>query len=266
MSQHDYDIANASGAVVRADINSVLDAVASNNGGSSAPSTTFANMWWFDENLDILKQRDKANTAWVLVAQKDGSGWRPYWNGTQLDSVFLTQANSVGQQTIWIPAGAMTARTSAGATSGSIETSTNKVMGESFDFDTASDDFIQFAIQMPKGWDGGPVIFQIVHSHPSTTTNFGVVFFMQAVALANSDALDTAFGTAVSVTDTGGTTDDIFISPESAAITVAGSPGAEEYVIFQVYRDVSDGADTMAVDARLHGIKVHYTTDAVTDA
>ncbi len=119
---------------------------------------------------------------------------------------------------------------------------------------------------MPKGWNEGTLIFQAVWSHPSTTTNFGVVFFMQAVAFANSDALDTAFGTAVSVTDTGGTTDDIFISPESAAITVAGSPGAEEYVVFQIYRDVSDGSDTMAVDARLHGVRVHYTTDANTDS
>ncbi len=240
MSQHDYDIANASGSVVRADINSVLDAIVDNNSGSSAPSTTFANMWWYDTSTGLLKVRNAANSAWV----------RPL----------------VGQQTIWIPAGAMTARTSAGAAGGSIETSTNKVMGESFDFDTSADEHIQFAIQMPKGWDEGTLIFQIVWSHPSTTTNFGVAFFMQAVAFANSDTLETAFGTAISVEDTGGTTDDVFISPESAAITVAGSPSAEEYVIFQVYRDVTDGADTMAVDARLHGVKVHYTIDAPTDS
>ena len=166
-----------------------------------------------------------------------------------------------GQQTIWMPATAMISRASNGASIGSIETGTNKVMVETLDFDTAADEFVQFAIPMPKGWDEGTLFFQPVWSHPSTNTNFGVVFFMQAVALANSDALATAFGTAVSSTDTGGTTDDIFISPESAAITVDGSPGAEEYVVFQVYRDVSDGGDTLAVDARLHGVKVHYTTD-----
>ncbi len=88
MTQADYDVANASGATVRADINAHLDAIVTNNGGASALSTTFANMWWFDENNDILKQRNKANSAWINVAQKDGSGWRSYWNGTQLDSVF----------------------------------------------------------------------------------------------------------------------------------------------------------------------------------
>ncbi len=88
MSQADYDVANASGATVRGDINAHLDAIVTNNGGASAPSTTFANMWWFDESNDILKQRNKANSAWINVAQKDGSGWRSYWNGSQLDTVF----------------------------------------------------------------------------------------------------------------------------------------------------------------------------------
>jgi hypothetical protein len=48
-------------------------------------------------------------------------------------------------------------------------------------------------------------------------------------------------------------------------MTVAGTPGAEELVIFQVKRNVSDGSDTLAVDARLHGIKVHYTINAFGD-
>ena len=172
----------------------------------------------------------------------------------------------IGQHTIWVPAGAMTARTTTGAESGSVETTTNKIMLQSLDFDASADEHAQFAIQMPKGWDEGTLVAQCVWSHPSTTTNFGVVFFLQAVAFANDDAGDTAFGTAVSMTDTGGTTNDIYISPESAAITVAGSPTAEEYVVFQIYRDVSDASDDMAVDARLHGVKIHYTIDAGTDS
>jgi len=42
MAQHDYVIDNSTGANVRADINSVLQAIASNNSGSSDPSTTYA--------------------------------------------------------------------------------------------------------------------------------------------------------------------------------------------------------------------------------
>lgn len=170
-----------------------------------------------------------------------------------------------GQQTIWIPANTMTSRTTSGAAAGSTELATNDVMLESFDFDTSADEHVQFCIQMPKSWNESTLIAQAVWSHPSTATNFGVTFAVQAVALADGDAGDTAFGTAVTIDDTGGTTDDIYISPESAAITVAGSPAAEEYIVFQVYRDVSDANDDLAVDARLHGIKIHYTINTLKD-
>lgn len=81
MSQHDFDIANAAGAVVRADLNAVLEAIATQNAGSSAPSTTFAHQWWLDEANNLLKQRNAANTLWVTVALKDSNGWTPYYRG-----------------------------------------------------------------------------------------------------------------------------------------------------------------------------------------
>jgi hypothetical protein len=176
------------------------------------------------------------------------------------------KADIVGQQTIWVPAGAMTARTTNGAAVGLVETTTNDVMLASFDFDTSTQEFVQFAIQMPKGWDEGTIIAQFVWYHPSTTTNFGVVWQIAAAAFADDDGLDgLAFGTAVTATDTGGTTNDVYISPETSAMTVAGSPGAEEYVVFQVARVPANGSDTMAVDARLLGVKLHYTTNAAKD-
>lgn len=186
---------------------------------------------------------------------------------TTLDiaSEFATIASQVGQQTIWVPAGAMTTRTTNGMASGTVETATNKVMLKTLDADTTTQEFAQFAIQMPKGWNESTLVCQFVWSHAATTTNFGVVWGIEAVAFADDDAADTAFGTAVTATDTGGTTNDIYISPETSALTVAGTPGAEEWVVFQVKRDVSNGSDTMAVDARLHGVKIHYTTDAVKD-
>jgi len=67
MAQHDYDIANASGATVRADINTALSAIATNNSGSSAPSTTFAFQWFADTATDTLKIRNAANSAYINV-------------------------------------------------------------------------------------------------------------------------------------------------------------------------------------------------------
>ena len=119
---------------------------------------------------------------------------------------------------------------------------------------------------MPKSWDEGTVTFKAVWSHAATTTNFGVAWSLQGVALSDGDAADSAFGTAVLVADTGGTTDDIYISDESTAVTIAGTPGAQDYVVFQVERTVDDAGDTLAIDARLHGIQLFYTTDAYNDA
>ena len=65
MAQHDYVIDNSTGANVRADINSVLQAIASNNSGSSAPSTTFALQFYADTTNNILKLRNAANNGYV---------------------------------------------------------------------------------------------------------------------------------------------------------------------------------------------------------
>ena len=159
----------------------------------------------------------------------------------------------------------MTARTTAGAASWSAETSTNKIMIETMDFDTASDEYIQFSVRMPKGWNASTLTAAFTWSHAATSTNFGVAWGIQAVALVNDDGIDTAFGTAVVTTDTGGTTDDIYLSGDSTAITLSNTPAKSDWVVFQIFRDVSDAGDTMAIDARLHGISLFYTTDSATD-
>ncbi len=185
--------------------------------------------------------------------------------GSDVQAYSANLGDNIGQQTIWVPAIAMRPTTTNGAASGSSELATNNIMMETYDFDTATEEYVQFAIQMPKGWNESTLICQAVWSHPTTTTNFGVVWGFSAVAFANDDALDAAFGTEVTSTDTGGTTDDCYISPETSAMTVAGTPGAEEYVVFQVARVVANGSDNMAVDARLHGVKIHYTVNAARD-
>jgi hypothetical protein len=97
MSQNDMSLANANGATFRADVNSALQALASNNGGSSAPSTTYANQWWFDTGSDILKIRDEANANWVNVASLVGTTWIPYSNGSVLGTLANIDYSSIGQ-------------------------------------------------------------------------------------------------------------------------------------------------------------------------
>lgn len=77
MSQEDYVIANQTGLQFRTDLNNTLAAIVSNNSGATAPSTTFAYMWWADTSAGILKIRNSANNAWINVGALSGSSVMP---------------------------------------------------------------------------------------------------------------------------------------------------------------------------------------------
>jgi len=176
-----------------------------------------------------------------------------------------TISADINKQTIWVPAIAMVPRTTNGAASGSVEMSTNKNMVSTLDFDTTTQEFAQFSVAMPKSWNEGTITFIPYRSHASTSTNFGVVWGLDAVAISDDDTLDVAFGTEQTSTDTGGTTNDLYVGPESSAITIAGSPAAGDLVQFRIHRNPSDASDTLAIDARLHGVKILYVIDALKD-
>lgn len=180
--------------------------------------------------------------------------------GAASASSVLTQ----GKHTIWMPAAAMTARTTNGAAAGTTETTTNKVMRKSLDFDTATQEYAQFTVAMPKSWNEGTFTFQALWT--ATGGSGGVAWSLQAVAAGDGDALDAAFGTAQTVTDTLGTASAVHQTAESASITAAGSPAENDLVIFQISRAVSDGADTLAQDALLLGVRLFYTINAGSDA
>jgi len=67
MAEHDYVIANQNGANTRSDLNNALAAIVSNNSKATAPTTTYAYMWWADTANDILKQRNAADSAWISI-------------------------------------------------------------------------------------------------------------------------------------------------------------------------------------------------------
>ncbi len=67
MSQHDYNLANATGAAFRSDANDALAAIVSQNSGLTEPSTTFAYQLWMDTTTGLLKIRNSTNAAWVTI-------------------------------------------------------------------------------------------------------------------------------------------------------------------------------------------------------
>jgi hypothetical protein len=71
MAQHDYQIDNASGLSVRADINAMAAAIVTNNAGPLEPAVKFGGEWWLDTSVASgpgqLKLRNQQNDAWLLV-------------------------------------------------------------------------------------------------------------------------------------------------------------------------------------------------------
>ena len=64
-------IENKGFPATRADINLALQAVGSNNSFPTAPATTYANMFWYDETAHILKMRSELNDVWISVGYLD---------------------------------------------------------------------------------------------------------------------------------------------------------------------------------------------------
>ena len=71
MAQHDYIIDNQLAPAFRSDLNSALAAIVSQNSGVTAPTTTYANMFWYDTTNDLLKMRNEANSGWITLGTVD---------------------------------------------------------------------------------------------------------------------------------------------------------------------------------------------------
>lgn len=90
------------------------------------------------------------------------------------------------------------------------------------------------------------------------------MFGLAGLAVSSGDALDAALGTPQTSDTTVGTANLEYVGPEASAITIAGTPAAGDRVIFQINRTVA--SDNLAQDARLHGIRLFFTTNAATDS
>jgi hypothetical protein len=169
-----------------------------------------------------------------------------------------------GKETIWVPAVAMYANSTNGCADLAQTELSNGPEIKTLDFDKDSDEFAQFAVAFPKSWNEGTVTFQAFFTADSTNTGT-VSWGLSGVAIADDDSCNTAFGTQVAPTAKAhsGTANDLDVTAESGAVTIAGSPSTDEQVFFQISRDVSE--DSLTADAKLLGIKLFFTTDAAND-
>lgn len=181
-------------------------------------------------------------------------------NGSSID------LNTIGLRTLYIPAAAMFPASTNGCSAlAQTQIAANQPELLTLDFDASTEQYAIFSVQMPKSWNLGTITAVFVWAHPSTATNFGCVWGLQGVAVSSGGAIGTSYGTAQVVTSTGGTTNALYVSSETSSITLGGTPAAGCHVYFRVYRKAADGADTLAVAAKLIGIRILYTINAPSD-
>lgn len=94
MSQNDFTIANQGFPSFRSDLNSALQALATNSSGTSEPTTTFAYQWWYDTTNNILKMRNADDDAWIDIAEFDQTN----------DEWLITKKTGVNASSV-VPAG-----------------------------------------------------------------------------------------------------------------------------------------------------------------
>lgn len=204
--------------------------------------------------------KDSKGNDLVAGAVTAGGYYTTIYNGT--NHILGAIPSSVGSHTIAVPAGAMIPRTTSGAASKTTETATNKVMLKTLDFDKDTDEFAQFCFPAPKSWDEGTMTAQFIWTAGATGD---VVWGIQGLSRSDGDAVDTAFGTARTATDSVTSANDTMVSAMSAAITLSGTPAEGDMLYFQVYRDANNASDTLAADASLIAVRLIYKINTPTD-
>ena len=97
MAEHDFIIDNGTGSAVRADLNNLFQAIASNNSKSGALTTNYAFQWHVDTSDGLLKIRNAANNGYVTVgtAASTNLGLMPQAGGTFTGKIIHNYTSSL---------------------------------------------------------------------------------------------------------------------------------------------------------------------------
>jgi S1-C subfamily serine protease len=201
---------------------------------------------------------DDPNADRIVFWDDSESKWRylEAGSGLSISGTTMTVTATGGATNLWIPASAWIPKTTAGCGVDSRETTTNDQNFDELLFDAGSDEFADALVVMPSNYNNGTITARFYWTAASGSGD--VIWGIQGRAFANDDALDTAAGTAQTVTDTLIAANDMHVSSATSAVTIGGTPAANTPIQFTVYRDANAAGDTLAVDARLLGCEIIF--------
>jgi hypothetical protein len=161
---------------------------------------------------------------------------------------------------LWITSWKVTTTSPAGS-GGQYESTSDKVNFALVDFDAAAIEYAFANVILPPDYDAGTITYLAVYTHAaSASTDNKCVWGLSATSFAEGETLDLAYSAAVQSigTPADNTAYLLHKSAESAAVTIAGTPAANELCNIRLSRVATDGNDTLSVDARLIGVLIKY--------
>lgn len=179
------------------------------------------------------------------------------------DAAAHSAFNSIGKHKKWVPVDEMTTGVAGGAAVATMTGSARQ--WNVLDFDQTTAEVAFFNWSAPSSWDEGTVTFVPIWTASAGSAAEGVVWGLQGVAISNDDVISGSYSTTATSTDELIATGDLHRGPESSALTIEGTPAANDLVLFRVLRSPTSGSDTLAADARLLGYELYYNTSAAVD-
>ncbi|GAB4182175.1 MAG: hypothetical protein OHK0024_21490 [Thalassobaculales bacterium] len=161
------------------------------------------------------------------------------------------------RQSVFLPAASLLPAETAGAEAAVFHNATSGIQEAVLAFDAAAVETATGSLRLPDSYGGGGIALRLEWSHPAAATNFGVVWGVELRAAVDGHDLAAAgvWGSLATAADTGGAADALYVTP-AASLAMAAAAGQRLYL--RVTRRVADGADTLAADARLHGLWVDF--------
>ena len=258
MATHDYVIANASGAAVRADLNNALAAIVSNNSNATEPATKYAYQWWADTNAGILKFRNAANDAWIDIVQLDG----------EYTTIGLENGSAAAPSLFFKDSGTDTGLLSPGADSVAISTGGNQRVtvdssGRLFVGSTADQSVMGLSSRVQIQGTSADTSSQSITRHSNDNSG-------SRLTLAKSRA--TAVGGSTVVNDgdmlgqlsfAGADGTDLTSRAAQISCEVDGTPGSNDLPGRLIFATTADGAATSTERMRIDSLgKLLINTDS----
>ena len=189
------------------------------------------------------------NTAGTGAIEEITLGTNLSFSGTTLNATGGGSANAR-----WLGAGEFIPRVTNGAGIDGQEFSTNRQNLDYLAFDPGTQEFAQASFDWPSGY----TTFTANFYWTAASGSGAVVWRAAARCYADGDAIDQAFGTAQSVTDTLITATNNHASSATSAVTPSGTVSVGNLCVVQIDRDATNGSDTLAVDGRLIGVRLVF--------